>query len=436
MKKLLVVFLCISYPLNFFAQSYIGHSVDNYAGIHAVTFNPANIVGSPFKADINLVSGSAFLGSDYINLTISDAINGDFDFENDLVLNPTNNNNIFGNVDVVGPSFMFNINKKSSIGLISRARTFYQINNINGNLFEGLVDDFNTSEDFDFNSSDLRLNAHAWAEVGLSYGRILFSSEKHLIKGGITLKYLMGAGSAFASTDNLEGQYISNTETISTKGSVTYGTTQDFDQSDIGFDNLTSGFGLDLGLVYEYHPNRDNDSIRYFQDPYKFKLAVSVTDIGSIDYEDAEFTTYDLNSTVNVSEIDDVQDFLDENYQSTTEIGNANIELPTALHLLLDYRLTNKILVSAQANLAMSSQNNQFASRIINTIVLAPRLETKLFSVYAPVSFREYGDTAFGAGLRFGPVSVGSASVFSNLLSDKSQTTDIFVGVKIPIYRK
>jgi hypothetical protein len=436
MKKIFIVLLFLIASTNLIAQAYIGHSVDNYAGIHGVVYNPANVVGSPFKADINLVSGSAFLGSDYINLTISDAINGDFDFENDLVISPTNNNNVFGNVDVVGPSFMFNIDKKNSIGVISRARTFYQINNINGELFESIVDGFDDSGNFEFDSSDLRLNVHAWAEVGFSYGRILFSSQNHLLKAGVTLKYLMGAGSAFAGTDNLEGQYFSNNETLSTKGIMNYGTTQDFEQSDINFDNLTSGFGLDLGLVYEYHQKRDNDSIRYFQDPYKFKVAVSVTDIGSINYEDAEFTTYDLNSTVNVTEIEDIQDFLDDNYQSTSENGTASIELPTALHMLLDYRLTNKILISAQANFAMSSQGDQFSNRIINTVVLAPRLETKWFSLYAPISFREYGDTAFGAGLRFGPLSIGSGSVFSNLLSDESQTTDIFVGLKIPIYRK
>jgi len=43
---------------------------------------------------------------------------------------------------------------------------------------------------------------------------------------------------------------------------------------------------------------------------------------------------------------------------------------------------------------------------------------------------------SWGAGLRFGPLMLGSGSVLTNLLSDTSKTTDVFVGLKVPIYRK
>ncbi len=429
------IFAFFSFQI-FFAQSYVGHAVDNYSGIHSVVFNPANIVGSPFKADINLISFSGLAGSDYLNIKIRDFAEEEFDFEDDDILNATDSNNFFGNVDVVGPSFMFNLNEKNSIGFISRARAFYQINNISGNLFENLVNDFDTDEDFDFNSSNLSSNVHAWAEIGLAYGRVLWSGQKHLLKAGVTIKYLMGLGSAFASTNNFSGTYFADRDVIESQGELTYGVSQDFDTDDIRFEDVTTGIGLDVGFVYEYHPKRTDDQTRYYQDPYRLKLAVSVTDMGSINYENTEFTTYDLNASVSTSEVDDIQDFLDENYQGTTEIQEASIQLPTALHLLVDYRLSNKLLISAQANLAMSSQGDQFSNRIINTIVLAPRLETRWFSLYAPVSFREFGDTAFGAGIRLGPLSIGSGSILSNLLSDQSQTADVFVGLKIPVYRK
>jgi hypothetical protein len=419
------------------SQNYIGHSVDNYSGIHGVMFNPANIVESPFKADINLGSASAFFGSDYISLSISDAFNDGFDFDDDAEIFPTDANNFFTNVEIMGPSFMFNLSPKSSIGLISRVRTYYHVNDINGELFESLTNNFDTDADFDFDTSNLSLNLHAWAEIGLAYGRVLIAKEKHMLKAGGTLKYLMGAGSAYAATPGFQGTYSANSEIISSQGELTYGTTQDFQVDDIEYDNLTAGFGLDLGMVYQYHPNRQGDSLRYYQDPYKLKLAVSITDIGSINYEGAELTTYDMNNTVSTANYDDdVEEFLDENYSNTTETTDASIELPTALHFLLDYRFGKKFLISAQANLALTSSGNQFGSRIINTLVIAPRLETKWFSLYAPVSFREYGDVAFGTGLRFGPLSIGSGSLLSNLLSDESKTTDVFVGLKIPLFRK
>lgn len=437
MRYLMILTLLLLSSLKTQSQSYVGHAVDNYSGIHSVIFNPANVVESPLKADINLLSISTFSGTDYFNINFDQITNEDFEFENDVETFPTNNNNFFGNVDVVGPSFMFNLSKKSSIGFISRARAFYQINGINGTLFESLANDFDDNENFQFDSSNLTTNVHAWAEFGLTYGRVLFSSQKHLLTGGVTFKYLLGVGSGFASTPNFSGEYFADREVVESQGTITYGNTPNFDGDDINFENLSTGYGFDVGFVYEYHPKRLDDNIRYYQDPYRLKLAVSVTDIGSIDYENTEFTTYDLNTTVSTNQnTDDIQDFLDANFPSTTETGTASIQLPTALHLLLDYRIAGKLLVSAQANLAMSNDADQLSGRIINTIVLAPRLETKWFSLYAPISFREYDEVAYGAGLRLGPLSIGSGSILSNILTDESRTTDVFVGLKIPIYRK
>lgn len=162
-----------------------------------------------------------------------------------------------------------------------------------------------------------------------------------------------------------------------------------------------------------------------------------MTDIGSINYKDATITSYNLNNTADTSTYDDdVEEFLDNNYNNTESKKATKINLPTALHVLIDYRLSNKWFMSAQADLSMIKGDNQLANRIINNVTLSPRLETKWFSFYAPVSFRQYGDFAFGGGFRFGPLTVGSGSVFSNLLSDSSKTTDVYLGLKIPNYRK
>lgn len=438
-QVLIILFLMVSVNQSF-TQSYIGHTVDNFAGIHSVIYNPANIVESNVKADINLFSASVFGGSDYFGINASDILNsgGGFDFEEDAKRFTNDSNNFFLNVDVMGPSFMFNLSPKSSIGVITRVRAFFNINDINGELYETIADDLESDEDFSFDSQNFNGNVHAWAEIGLAYGRVFIDNNNHLLKAGVTLKYLQGAGAAFLSSPELQGQYNAASEILTTQGTLNYGTSQGFDNEDINFDNITSGLGFDLGFAYQWHPDKENNGTRHYEDYYKLKVGVSVTDIGSINYDDTEITTYDLNASVDTSTFeDDVQDFLDQNYDNTTEKKSTKIGLPTALHVLVDYRLTNKFLISAQADLAMTSNDASFlGNSIINTVIVAPRLETKLFSFYAPLSFRQYGDVAFGGGFRLGPLSVGSASIFSNLLSDSSKTTDIFVGLKIPIYRK
>lgn len=185
MKKqiLLSSLLCLS-AIASYAQSYVGHSIDNYSGIHGVSYNPSSIVGTNLRADINLFSVSIFGGSDYFGIDASDIISSDvgFDFEEDSEKFPSNGNNFFVNADFIGPSFMFNLSKKSSIGIITRVRATLNINDINGELYEALSDDFESDDDIDFDSQNLSGTAHAWAEIGLAYGRILMDKPNHLLK--------------------------------------------------------------------------------------------------------------------------------------------------------------------------------------------------------------------------------------------------------------
>ena len=98
---------------------------------------------------------------------------------------------------------------------------------------------------------------HSWGELGLTYGRILMDGNRHFLKGGVTLKYLQGAGSTFASSSNLSGQYSANSGTLTTTGSLQYASTQGFNSNDIDFEEPTGGFGADIGFIYEYRREPD-----------------------------------------------------------------------------------------------------------------------------------------------------------------------------------
>lgn len=441
MKKLnYLVFLFIIFiiPNHIKAQSYVGITVDNYAGIHSLTSNPSNVVDSRFKADINLISISAFGGSDYFGINVNDIIKSDggFDFETDAKKFPSDANNFFVNADILGPSFMFNLSPKSSIAIVSRVRAFFNINNISGELYENISDNFDIGNDFNFNSQDLTGTVHAWAEAGLVYGRILVDKKQNFLKGGVTLKYLQGAGGVFINSPNFTGQYDATNETLATTGELKYGISQDFDNDDIDFKNLTAGFGADIGFTYEYRPNINRDSVTRKHNKYKLKIGASITDIGSINYKESTVTTYDLNATADASNFDeDTEDFLDNNYTNTEETLAQEIMLPTAFHFLADYRIKNKLYVSLQTHLSLIKKNAPNSNSIINSVTLAPRLETKSFSLYSPVSFRQYGDFAWGAGLRFSGLMIGSGSILSNLLSNTTKTTDVYIGLKIPLYQ-
>jgi hypothetical protein len=198
---------------------------------------------------------------------------------------------------------------------------------------------------------------------------------------------------------------------------------------------------VDIGFAYQWNNNTQNvanDSISLKYTKYKLKVGMSITDIGSINYKEGEITRYDLNETVDANEFDedDTEQTLEDLYNGVTTPAAAKIKLPTALRILIDYQIKNKLYASLSTSFSLIANNTETSNSIINTVTIAPRLETKWFSIYSPISYRQYGDFAWGAGFRFGPLMVGSGSVLTNLLSSSSKTTDVYVGLKVPIYRK
>ncbi|MBM1105435.1 hypothetical protein JQC67_04695 [Aurantibacter crassamenti] len=423
------------------AQSYIGSAMDNYGGVHSLLINPANVFDSPFRTDINLVSASSYLGSDYVGLSISDMISsgGEFDFDEDASRYPLENNHFFANVDVLGPSFMFNIGEKQSIGVTTRVRGLFNLNNIDGNLYESISEGFEIGNNFDINSKDLNTTVHVFSEIGLTYGREILKTQTQFLKGGVTFKYLMGAGGIFADSPELQGNFNGTTNILTTQGSIAYGNTSDFDTDSIEFSDLQSGFGMDLGLVYEFGKRIIDDTVQgKRQQQYKLKLAVAVTDIGSVNYANSERTDYNLNGNVNGLEFEtkDLDEVLDDNYTGSTTTGDQKIMLPTAMQIMADYYIGQKFYVGLHTSLSMRKIGNSITNNVINTATLAPRWESKLFSIYSPIGLRQYGDLAWGLGLRLGPLTVGSGSIFTNLLSDNSKNADFYIGLKVPLYKK
>ncbi|RXG14225.1 hypothetical protein DSM03_101342 [Leeuwenhoekiella aestuarii] len=419
-------------------QNYIGHRIDNYSGIHGVMYNPASVFDSRMRTDVNLISFGISAGNDYAGLNLTELGSGEegFDFESQAEQSPSEANNFYINTDVMGPSFMFNLNAKSSIGLITRVRGLFNINNINGELYQNITNDFDTDENFDFNIENLSGTAHVFAEIGVAYGRQLLYKDQHFLKAGVTLKYLNGAGSLFVHSPNLNGSYNATQETLTATGTFNYGTTVDFDNEAISFESMASGFGADLGFIYEFRPDTTGIALRS-KNKYKLKLGASLTDLGSLSYDNSTINTYNVTGTVDAQDFEDedVETVLDENYPSVETLETVKLNLPTALHLMADYHLKNKFYINLQSSLSLVSKDKERANRITNTLTLAPRLETKWFSVYSPISVQQYDGFAWGFGLRAGPLTVGSASAITNLISSNSKAADVYFGLKIPIYQ-
>jgi hypothetical protein len=442
MKKLLFL-ICFCVCNSILAQSNFGLETDNYGGLHHTIKNPANSADSRSKIDVNLYSASVLLATDYTNLTLDNVntiINGE-SFES-LERFPSSNNEILANVDFLGPSFMFSLGEQRSMGLINRIRVMGNFNNIDGELFESVYDGF-PANDFDFEQSNLDFTIHAWYEIGLHYSQVFLSESKNIfLKGGVTMKYLLGGGAAQGSSNALRGNYQTAGDQVNLNGDFAYTITYDEDQeSESIFSEMTPGFGMDLGLVYEYRTTEsqaaaNTDNIRAFN-KYKLKIGLAVTDIGAINYKDVETTNYIIDGTVSSQDLEsDFTTTLEDNFVSNSTRNDIKVSLPTNLNLNLDYHLNKKFYLNLDLNQSLVKKDKFYNNNRLNLVTLTPRYESRFLGAYLPISYSSLGNTAFGFGLRLGPLIVGSGTIISNLTSKKAQAANVYVGLKIPIYHK
>src|SRR2546423_324903 len=115
MRKILSFISMIAVCLSSFAQSYPGYNTCNYTGVNGAFFNPANIADSRYRWDVNLFSVNTTIANDYASIktsNVSKILKQDSNIDSFITRTGVANANLFFNVDIFGPSFMVNINKK------------------------------------------------------------------------------------------------------------------------------------------------------------------------------------------------------------------------------------------------------------------------------------------------------------------------------------
>lgn len=431
------------------AQSYLGYVHDNYAGVQSVLYNPASIVDSRFKTDINLFSTSSSVTNDLYGVKIFDVFKDGYDFDLEAKKSFSNANNAAFNTDVMGPSVMFNIAPKHSLAVFTRARAFLNVVDVNGKVINDITKD-NSSSFPSANVGSLNGVGNSWGELGISYAAVLYQRGQHFLKGGITAKYLQGIANYHLQANGVTMAYNENVilpqnSTYTTTGSVVYGSSQDFAaNSDLDIDSKSRGFGVDLGLVYEWRPEytADRADINDLKEVNKYKLrfGLSVTDLGSMKYAKGVRNMYDLNKTItqaNYDNADSFDEFLKNNYTNVPVNGTVRSYLPTAIHADVDWNIHNKFYLNAIGDIGVVSKTKLNQNSIANRVSVTPRYESKWFSAYMPISYMDYSKQAqVGLGLRTGVFFIGSGSILSNVVSKNSKAADIHLGVKIPVYQK
>jgi hypothetical protein len=455
------------------AQDLPGFRTSNYSGVNGVFYNPASIADSRYRWDVNLFSVNVQAGSEKASFklsNISKAFDGDSAISAQLFGKENGIANGIAALAVHGPSVMFNAGKKFSFALSARSRVVTNFNDVDGKLVKKILDTDVNDPTLPYTiatGKNMRLNATGWTDFGATIAREIFDHGKHFLKGGLTLKYLAGTGNAYININKFQGAidadftaqdvYLHNT--TGHIGMAFSGVkTDDFQVDDLTKFNA-SGFGGDLGLVYEYRPDYD----KYRDNPerwnntackYLLKVGVSLLDVGRLRFSpDAQRSgAYDIGITGAEKYYvkNNLEDISLDNYNATFKSqpafftatpaespdGKYSVSLPTTLQVDVDYHAYKGWYVNLASQLALSSNETKpYNSAYYNSFTLTPRMEGSKIGVYVPLNYNELTKFNAGLGMRLGPVFFGSGSIL-NMLFGSSKQVDAHFGIRFGSLKK
>lgn len=441
------------------AQSFPGYHTSQYAGIHAVPFNPASAAGSRYRWDVNIVGLDARAGNTYTKFEKSSLLSGDSlrqwrDYFPDT--NATRKQYGWGSADVMMPSGLYAIDEKQSVAFTWRVRgsaygggmetptaNFFSNNYPNPNYKNRNIGD---SYGAGF--------GHWWNEFGLSYARVIRDRGDHRWKAGVTLKYLSGQAAIYAV--GRDGSLLLKDQNLLdiNRGTVRYAYNTELDTNSDSWQSLYSpfqnpGIGADIGVIYEWRPDNDGFGSIYEgadwnpdADTWKARFGISIVDIGGISYDkslisadlDMRAQSYPANMLGKRKEesLRQYANRLGNTFTRLESEGTFFMNLPTSLNLMGDYNVDGRFFVSASATIALTGgMKDDNKTSALTQLMVTPRYETRHLGAYLPLSVNRFGQADAGLALRAGPLVLGSSSLFTTLFQSRINHADVFVALRI-----
>jgi len=474
-RLLLSTLIVIAFISNANAQREFGVATGNWSGTNALYLNPANIADSREKYSIDIiglnVGADNNLGTfNSINSLIKRSFSGSSNQVTNLFnySNNTNFNLMAPYVETRGPGFLINIKQKHTIAVTTRVRAMNQFNNFGKALYQ-IITDPNTAgrNDYPVSSQNFNWTAHLWSEIGLSYGTVLLDQGRSRLKLGVTGRYLGGIGyiglkgknlDVFyrVSNDSLHAsnsdfQYASNI--LSTNNAFENGLTNSTLVNALFGPKNASGYGGDIGLVYEYRTEYNETTydmdgrtgiVDYSKNHYKFRISAAITDMGSINYSSGNFSA---NVTGNGSVLgrdvaansNNFPTFISyvrsKGFNGDSSLKSIKVYMPTALMLSFDYHTAPHVYINATYVANVADRQN-FGNSWYNQLTVTPRYDKRNFSFGLPLTYSMLANNfKMGFGVRAYGFFIGSDDMFA-LFANNNYGFNLYFGAHVPINHK
>jgi hypothetical protein len=424
-------------------NSFFGVQNSHRKSMHSVWMNPAEINNLHRKVEINLFSVQAGLSNNV--LSFQNVLNDTDNVLNGLFQNANQPANVRTNVEIMGPSVGFKLNKWA-FGFTTQSFASAHIIDFDPNLGESLTREQTGtfSNIISINSPyNQRINITGWSELGFTAGLELIELADHSLSVGGTLKLLFPYTYVNIGVDNLNGTLVQNNDEYyltNTTGTANINYPEIvLDEEALGlsvspfnFGNL-NGIGIDIGANYKW---KDENGT-------KVNAGLSIRNIGSMTFgKDQRNTSYSINIPEGeIFSLDDLDGNLEEIENQLVNSGffSQNVQsdgiktnLPTLIAAYGELKVTSKFYVSlyGQQNFGNNNKDNQIINQ--NLIVITPRLLLGNFEIYSPWVNYEVAGLTGGLGLRVGGFFIGSNSILTGLIADTNQL-DVHLGISFGV---
>lgn len=456
-----------------YGQYLSGATIGSYSGVNSMVHNPAMLAGSRYYLDINVISAGTFFHNNYAYISREDYTTFGFlrpgyefpmhekeygDGERPAyTVENTRRKYLNSNSRIIGPSAMLALNDhvfalQTAFRSVSSMRDLpYDMANY---FYYSL--DYKPQHGIEYEHRDpIKFASLTWSEIGLSWAYTFKKYDRDRWAFGVTAKILMGHAGSYVYMDHLQyfvpdddNLYIRNVD-----GEAAYSLPIDYSSNEISGSKFKGmGLGIDLGISYT-HTEKGHSNINYRRpcqqryEEYKYKLGISLMDIGWIRFTD-EARLYDYDNVGGVWEqIDTLSAYYDNLDYISSDISNRlygdpdealvgdkfSMFLPATLGLQFDYHYRKNWYVASLARLPLNFARSQV--RIPGNLVIAPRYETRFFEIGMPLNLHDFRFPMVGAYMRLYNITIGTDNLggFANVANHYG--FDLYVSLKISLIK-
>ena len=439
-----------------------GLTLGNHSGATVMLVNPAMMANTQDYLNINIVSGNLFIQNNFAYIpsgdySLWDAVRSkplpEYGEDNTNFLYHTNHKlkDAVVNIRLMGPSAMLQLGDHA-FGFSTGVRVFTSGNHIPWEIpvfgVEGLK--YKDLHNIKFNDYDFDFQVNAWGEIGFSYAYTLIKYFDQQLTIGITAKYLMGYSGAYVDVQNAE--YIVQNDTVinikNLNAEVGFALPVDYDNNDFPDSGPTikgGGLGLDIGVVYVKRKYVDNKRWKRLcgqrYEEYKYRIGVSILDIGSIKYKhNAQLHSYN-NVGALWENVDDISfhsvnqivgEMSEKFYGDPDEslIGNSfKVGLPTALSIQADVHIKKNFFLGGF--LVNPIRLNARTLRRPAELAIIPRFESSNLEFSLPLSLYEYERFMVGAAFRIYFFTIGTDNLGTWVGTTNLDGMNLYFSIKL-----